>query len=254
MERIKRLNRFQKGILLFMIGMAVVFFAVYCRTISQVGFAYKDAILVPGQQNGSTVYSGKINGRPASFTVAQDRTVVFRYGDTTFGPYTAKEDPAAVPKDPEIAEGMVGIELRKGDSVLFRGGVLALGGDYWLYNEDGTAYSFDIIFETDYGVMQDENGNEIDPVEPSATAILHLMNGPELTHKGTWLGWLAGVFVCGLNAVLILFADELFRLNLAFQIRNAEDAEPSDWEIISRYIGWNILAVMALAIFIMGLQ
>lgn len=237
-----------------MIGMAVVFFAVYCRTISQVGFAYKGAILVPEQQNGSTVYSGKMNGRPASFTVAPDKTVVFQYGDTTFGPYTAKEDPTAVPKNPEIAEGMVGMELRKGDSVLFRGGVLALGRDYWLYNEDGTAYWFGILFETNDGVVLDENGNEIDPMEPSATSILRLMNGPELTHKGTWFGWFAGVFVCGLNAFLILFADELFRLQLAFQIRNAEDAQPSDWEIMSRYISWNILAVMALALFIMGLQ
>lgn len=237
-----------------MIGMAVVFFAVYCRTTSRVGFAYKGAILVPGQENGNTVYSGKVNGQPASFTVAPDKTVIFQYGDTTFGPYTAKEDPSAVPQDPQIAEGMVGMELRKGDSVLFRGGVLALQDGYWLSNEDGTPYSSGMLFETNYGVVLDQNGNEIDPMEPSVTSILRLMNGPELRHKGEWFGWFIAVLFCGLNALLILFADELFRLQLAFLIRNAEDAQPSDWEIMGRYMSWSILAVMALAIFIMGLQ
>ena len=48
--------------------------------------------------------------------------------------------------------------------------------------------------------------------------------------------------------------DELFRWNLAFQIRNVENAEPSDWEIAGRYSGWTGMVIMALVIFIMGLQ
>ena len=52
----------------------------------------------------------------------------------------------------------------------------------------------------------------------------------------------------------MLFADELFRWNLAFQIRNVEKAEPSDWEIAQRYIAWTAMTIMALILFIMGLQ
>lgn len=52
----------------------------------------------------------------------------------------------------------------------------------------------------------------------------------------------------------MLFADELFRWNASFLIRNAEDAEPSDWEIAGRYITWTVLPVMAAVIFILGLK
>ena len=46
-------------------------------------------------------------------------------------------------------------------------------------------------------------------------------------------------------ACSILFADELFRWNMAFQIRNADQAEPSDWEIASRYIFWTGMPLLA---------
>lgn len=253
-DKIKNMNRYQKGLLIFMIVMAITFLAVYSMTISRIGFEYKNTILVPCKENGSTVYSGKIKGRQAHFTVSEDKTVVFQYGDRTYGPYTAKEDPTAIPNDEEMAEDMVGIELLQGDAVLFRGGVLKSDDEYWLYNEDGTLNNFGFTYVTSDGIERDENGNAIDPVEPSASAILHLMNGPKLTHKGTWFAWFAAMFICVLNALFILFADELFRWNLALKIRNADHAEPSDLEIAGRYISWTFLTIMALAFFIMGLQ
>lgn len=84
MEKIKSLNRYQKGVLIFMIAMALVFALIYPMTISQVGFEYKNTILVPSQEDGSTVYSGKIQGKQAHFTVSKDKTVVFQYGDKTY--------------------------------------------------------------------------------------------------------------------------------------------------------------------------
>ncbi len=255
MERIKGLNRYQKGVLLFMAVMVIAFWAVYFMTISRVGFAYQDTILVPSWENGSTVYSGKLDGQPARFTVSADQAVVFQHGDKTYGPYTAKEDPTAIPKDEETAGAMVGVELLEGDSVLFRGGVLELGDGYWLYNENGTPYNFKTGHITIInGIEIDAYGNEIDPVEPSASTILHLMNDPELTHKGEWIAWFGAVFICVFNAILILFADEVFRLELIFLIRDVERAEPSDWEIACRYISWSVLPILALILFIMGLQ
>ena len=254
MERIKNLNLYQKGVLVFMIIISLIFSVVYSRTISKVGFEYKDTILVPSQDNGSTMYSGKIQGQQALFIMSEDKTVVFHYGDKTYGPYTVKEDPTAIPKDEEFREEMTGVELYNGEKLLFRGGILKFGDTTMLYNEDGTVESFGISYVTSYGVELDENGNEIDPIEPSASDILELMNDPELTHKGEWLTWLEGAFICILNALSILFADELFRWNLAFQIRDVEKAEPSDWEIAGRYIGWTVMAIMALVLFIVGLR
>lgn len=254
MKKIKNLNRYQKNVLIFMIVMALVFTVVYPMTISQVGFEYKDTILIPSQENGSTVYSGKIQGQQACFTVSEDKTVVFQHGNKTYGPYTAKEDPTAIPKDQEMAEYMTGVELRQGEDILFRGGVLETGDSYWLYNEDETLDNFGFSYVTSDGIERDENGNEIDPLEPSASTILELMNDPELSHKGEWFAWFGALFICVLNAISILFADELFRWNLTFQIRNADHAEPSDLEIAGRYIDWTVVLIMALVIFVMGLQ
>ena len=254
MEKFKSLNRYQKGVLIFLIAMALVFAAVYPMTISKVGFEYKDTILVPSLENGSTVYSGKIQGQQARFTVSEDKTVVFQHGNKTYGPYTAKEDPTAIPKDEEMAEYMTGVELRQGEDILFRGGVLETGDSYWLYNEDGTLDNFGFSYVTSYGIERDENGNEIDPLEPSASTILELMNDPVLTHKGNWTAWLGALIISIFNAFSILYADEIFRWNLAFQIRDTDGAEPSDWEIAGRYVSWIILILVALIIYIMGLN
>lgn len=254
MEKIKSLNRYQKGVLIVMIAMALVFAVVYRITISRVGFEYKDTILVPSQENGGTVYSGKIQGQQARFTVSEDKTVVFQHGNKTYGPYTAKEDPTAIPKDTPMANHMTGVELRQKEDILFRGGVMENGDSYWLYNEDGTSSNIGLFYTTSGGTTLDGNGNVIDPVEPSAHTILKLMNDPGLTHKGEWFAWFGAVFICVLNALSILFADELFRWNLAFQIRDADYAEPSDWEIAGRYISWTVLPVVALAILIVGLR
>ena len=254
MKKIKSLDLYQKGILLFMIAMALVFAAVYSMTISRVGFTYKDKILVSSQENGSTVYSGKIQGQQSHFTVSKDETVVFQYGTKTYGPYTKKDDPTAIPQDEEMAEYMTGVEIRQRENILFRGGVLETGDSRWLYNEDGGLDSFGSSVVYSNGVEMDENGNVIDPMEPSASTILDLLDDPKLTHKGEWFAWFGAVFLCVLNALYIVFADELFRWNLAFQIRNVDHAEPSDLEIAGRYIGWTVMPIMALVLFIMGLQ
>lgn len=251
---VQNLNRWQKGILLLMAAMTVIFAAAYIATTSRVGLEYGGAILVPSQESESTVYSGKVRGRQAVFTVAKDKTVTFQYGDKTYGPYTAEEDPDAVPAGDPMSPQMTGLVLYQGETVLFRGGAADIGGSYLLVNADGSPYNLGITYTTGDGIERDENGNAIDPAKPSAATILELMNGPALTHKGVWTAWFMGVFICIANGLSILFADKLFRWNLAFQIRDAEHAEPSDWAIMCRHISWVALAVMALIIFIVGLQ
>lgn len=98
MEKLKSLNIYQKGVLIFMTVLALVFTVVYAIRVSQVGFEYKGTILVSHQENGSKIYSGKIQGKRAQFTVSEDKTVEFQYGDSIYGPYTRKEDPTAYRK------------------------------------------------------------------------------------------------------------------------------------------------------------
>ena len=253
MEKIKSLGRYQKGILLFMLVSAIVFAVLYSMTISKVGYRYNDAILVPTQENGDTLYSGKINGQQACFTVS-DNTVVFQYGDKTYGPYTVKVDPTAIPEDSDISGHMTGLEISEGSDILFRGGVMDAGEFCWFYNEDGTTFSTIVITHvTSNGIVKDSNGNPIDRMKPSVSTIYDLTNNPELTHKGNGLFLLYAMFCYILNTISIIFADELFRLNLMFKIRYAEDAEPSDWLIAGRYIGWTAITILGFIVLIMGL-
>lgn len=254
MKRFRTLSRYQKGILFAVAAMALVFSAVYPVTMARQGFEYMDVILVPEQENGKTVYSGNIQGKQASFTVYADKRAEFQYGEKVYGPYTVREEPAAIPGDNALGKDMTGIELRCGEEIIFRGGVLRQGDERWLYREDGNLENITISAVISDGTVVDENGNILDPMEPSPWVILELMDGPELTHKGIWAVWGCGVLVCVVTAFSILFADQLFRWRMSLAVRNVEDVEPSAWEMAGRYVAWTALPVMALALFIMGLR
>ena len=254
MARIRQLDWYQRGILLLLLALALVFAVIDRVRIARVGFLYQDKIFVPSEENGVTVYSGKISGEPAQFTVSEDKAVSFHCGEKTYGPYTVTEDPTALPEVEIEREGMTGVEIREGEKLVFRGGFWQSGEDYWLRRQDGSMDLSVGVFVTGDGVMRDANGNAVDPLEPALSDILRLVYGPELTHKGSWLAWFGAVFLSILNAVSILYADELFHWDLSFQIRNAETAEPSDWELMKRYLSWTVLTIMLLVIYIVGLR
>ena len=257
MKRIKSLSTFQKAVLLIAAAMALVFTVLYPAIVSRKGFAYRSAILVPREEGGDTVYTGRVRGKEAAFTVSPDKTAVFRYGDTTYGPYSFREDPSAVPKDAGYGRAATGVELRRGEEVLFRGyRLITDSGNRWLFNEDGSVEGNSVVsFTTNDGcTTTDADGNVIDPMEPTASDLVELMTGPELAHKGNMGAWAIGILFCLLAALEVLFADELFRLRMSFRIQNAERAEPSDWELLSRHIAWAVLLIAALVIFILGLR
>ena len=152
---------------------------------------------------------------------------------------------------------MTGVEVTDGEKILFRGGFLDLGnpGNIWLLvNEDGTDANSVFTTTMSNGITLDEDGNVVDPMEPSVKTILKLVDGPDLTHKGDWEVWFYAMLISVIIAISILFADELFRFNLAFQIRDADYAEPSDWEIASRYVGWTLTTILVFVAYLTGLQ
>ncbi len=257
MERIRQLTRYQKTLLLLLFLMIPVFAFFYATTIAQVGFDYQETLFLPTTENGTTVYAATFHGQPSSFTVSADKTVLFQCGDKTYGPYTAREDASAVPQNQEMAELLTGVEFRRGDEILFRGGVLKSDDFYWLYTEDGLFSFSRIVYATTNSseqISMDADGNLIDLLEPSIPTLLELMDHPTLTHRGNWLSWFGGAFLCIVTALSMLFADELFRWDLSFRIRDAYEAEPSDWEIAGRYVGWTAAVIIAVVLFVLGLQ
>lgn len=253
MKRIKQLERDQKIILVLMMIMIVVFTILYSITIAREGFLYKDAILIPNQENGVITYSGKIEGKQAVFTVSEDKSVSFQYGNIVYVPYIIKEDKTAIPDDNAMIEGMMGIEVYQGPELIFRGSAMKMS-DYWLLeNEDGSA-NIDIFATQSDGTVIDGKGNIVDPMKPSVSTILEVANGPELTHKGNWFVWFGAVLFCCFTAISMIFADEIFRLKLAFRVRNVESVEPSDWEMTGRHIAWIVWPIIALILFIVGLK
>lgn len=254
MERIRNLNRYQKAILLILAAMFVFFTVIYAAVTSRVGFSYHGSILVPAEENGNTVYSGKIYGQESVFTVTSDKTVTYRYGNYNYGPYTVREDPTAVPEKYAYDNSAIGAEIRQGDKILFRGGVIKSGSGWMFYDENGTWYGLGTVLYSSNGVMYDAEGNVVDHLEPSAVTIWELANGPELTRKGSWVVWFLGLFASVFTSVTILFADEMFRFSMYFRIERACEAEPSEWEIASRYISWTLLPMIVLGIYILGLR
>lgn len=253
MERIKELNRYQRIILIILAVMLVGATILYAVTYSRLGFAYADHIMIPSEENGTTYYTATIGGKEAVFTVTPERTVTLQYGEKVYGPYTAKEDPTAVPEDSDLAGFMTGVEIKDGDQIYFRGGVFRTGEDLVLINEDGRYTNIYVSYSQGNGTLLDLNGNVVDEMKPSAGKILELLDGPTLTRKGEWAAWLCGVIVCITTAVSIFYADELFRWHISFRVQDPESAEPSEWEIAGRYISWTVLPVMALVLFVIGL-
>lgn len=254
-QKIKDLNWYQKGILLLLLVLIPVYAVIYHVSISRVGVLYNDKIFVPAEESGATVYSGRLDGKPAEITVTNDKTAVtFRCGDTVYGPYTIEEDPSALADIEFCPSDMRGVALYDGETLLFRGGFWPSGEFTQLYRADGSPDLQMGLYAVENGVWKDADGNVVDPMKPDAADILRIALAPELTHKGDWLVWFGAVCISLLNAATILYADELFRWNLSFQIRNTEDVEPSEWEMLSRYLGWTVLTILAFIVYILGLK
>ena len=255
MNRIRELNRYQKTILLILLAMLVVFGILYSWAASQKGYVYKEEIFLPSYENGKTIYSGRLYDSDCSFTVTEDKVVSFRCEDKYYGPYTAVEDPSAVPEEYALTSNAVGVELRNNGNIMFRGAVLTnQPSGFHLVDENGELHGFGVIVTMSDGTQVDENGSIVDPWKPGVYTILELMGQPELTKKCEWGFFFMGLFVSVIAATARTVPDELFRLSLVFSVRDWDRAEPSDFEIAGRYISWTLFPILILWVYCSGLN
>lgn len=239
----------QRILLLIQVFLFILFLILYATIGRQQVIQYQDTLFRRRTDGNTILYSGKLNGEKAVFTVSPGPVVEYRVGDTLYGPYTIIEDPTAVPDGADLPEYitstrfLTGVEVRQGSDVLFRGAFLNSGSVFLaVISEDGSAYS----------PVSAAVGSAAE-AEPSIRSILRIAFAPDPAQRGHWELFLLGAFICVLNAAFILFADALFRFHLQFRVKYPEDAEPSDWELFSRWVGWIVLTITALVLFIIGL-
>ena len=255
MQKIRSLGTYEKIILVFLVLMVLLFSILYPVTMSKKGFAYRGSILMPTKTEDGTIYSGAVQGTPVSFEVFNDRSVVCRVGEQIIGPYSVTEVPDAVPKGHPWESLMTGVELRCGEDLVFRGGMTPRSEGPLLVSDGDDETDWFIITREYYAApVYDSAGNEIDLMKPSPASIIDLMYGPRLTNKGSIAGWIGGIFICALTAVIVIFAKDLFRYRVSLSVRNAVDPEPSDLTIAGWYISWTAMPLLALLVFILGLR
>ena len=257
-ERLKATNLYQRILLILMAAAFPLFFVIYQVVTAQPGIEYQGAFLRCEMQGEQAVYTGKVNGFQVRFAVSPEGKVEYTCDGVAQPAYTVVEDPTAIPAenewslDPAVLRGA---EIRQGEKVLHRVAWSDSSGFYIMVDENGKTVGnmFAITFSSG-GKTYDENGQEIQPsAHPGPADLVNMVFEPEIVHRGDWQFWFMGTLAALGCILLILFADELFRFNLSFQIRNADWAEPSEWEIATRYIGWTLLAFVAVASYCMGL-
>jgi len=238
-KRWQELTKVQKGTLLVLAVLTVVFAVVYLINVPKLGMSYNGSFFLLTENGPERTYTGHTEGADAVFT-AQGDTIASTWGEEHHV-YTVKTDVTAVPQEWR-GSSVQGVEVWEGDKRLFRGG--------WdthyelLYREDGELESL-MTIRTNF-----------DPPmrEPTVALVLSLWSGPELVHRADGFFYFLGLVVAVLGALGLLFADELFRWHMAWQIRNPYGAEPSDWELLGRTIGGIVMTLGALFIWGAGLS
>ena len=248
MKRFREMEGLQKGIVIVLAAVFVVFSAIYIVAVNREGFVFRDGFLRLSEENGNSVYSGKAGGKQTVITVAPDKSMAFRIGEKTYGPYEVKEDPTILPNGCDI--------LLNGKSI-YHGAVRELSDGVLVFNgSDGEPDVFGSInvYTGINGEYRDIDGNPVDIDEPRLSELFEWAKGPEAVRRGNSMMWFFGMLICVITVVSVLFAEELYRLYMSFRMENAEDAVPSEWYIMTRYLGWFLMTVCAIVIFAIGLR
>lgn len=243
-----------RRVLLAILAAMILGFGIATPFVSaRKGIAYGDTLLYAAREGEVRRYTGRIDGRRAEFTVTPGGTVEYRWGEEVYGPYRVAEDPSASPKGSMAAWNLPGIEIRRGDEVLFRGGFYD-GGWSALYGEDGEPFDIlNITYGASGGKVYDSNGKELtlrDLHEPGLSTVAELaLREPELTHRGSFALYLLVTLLAAFNMFQICFPGLMFRWSILWHVKDPYAAEPSDFYIFMEQAEWVILTVVAAVLY-----
>lgn len=247
----------QRVVILLQLLLVLVFLILYCTLGRRQVVQYRGEELHMRTDGQSITYSGRLNGAKAVFTVSPGPVVEFTLDGAVYGPYTIVFDSTAVPAEEDLSlpssSSLTGVEVWEGKTRLFRGAYASSGSSFYLVDGNGEMIHGD---EKLLHTVETVSGTTITyaPADtPGPYSILKIALAPRPQQKGFFGAFFLGLLVCVACSLSILFADGLFRWNLRFLIRDAENAEPSDWELFTRWVGWIVLTILALSSFLIGL-
>lgn len=224
-ENWRSLERLQQVLLLALAAMFVCFTVVYPILNTRKGVAWRDTLLLCARAGENTVYTGRLWGREAVFTVSPGGVVSCMWDGIEGETYTVVPDGTAAPED-SFCPGR-GVEIRRGDEVVFR-------GDWAPYTNVN-----DIVLRGG-------------PYSEDMRLAVLLTQNPALTSRGVWALYGSGVGLSLLALALILLSGPLFQLKMALRVKDPYGVEPSEWELLSRRLLWIFLTGCALVCYVWG--
>ena len=250
----QEMGLYRRILLAVMLAEIVGFLIAYVIVVNRPGLEYSGALLYPHTEGELQIYEGKIDGEPARFAVSPEGEISYQWGEYTYGPWQVVADPTAVP---DGFRGENGLEIRRGDEVIFRGTYSPHSFNLLIdENGDPVRDTFSVGSVGGDTTLYYVNGQEVTREEwymPGLGALARIVLTPELTHRGNvWL-YLAVTLLAVLNCFQICFPHFFFRLSLWSRVRNIDDVEPSDWYIAMEKLEWFILAVVCLVLYAMSL-
>ena len=258
--RWNEMDLLRRGLLILLVTAIPLFAVVTAVQCSRMGLEYGSAFLRRTETDGVIQYAGRENGRDSVFTVGPDGRVEYRRGEETYGPYTVREDPSAAPEpsmgDSYVPEGLTGVEVRRGDEVLFRGGWDPDPNNWYsLYDENGEAIpglSFSAALSN--GTVIGPDGEVItkrEQHEPTAAGLLRVALAPELVHRGSWRIYALATLLAVVDIGYIPSYREMFYLDMIFTVKDPENAEPSDLYVFNSLLGMILVAAAVLALYLL---
>lgn len=238
----------------------VLFSLLYC-TVGHQQFVRYDGECLRYRKSGDVItYTGQISDQPATITVSPGPVVEYDIGGTQYGPYVITDDPTAVPALEDLppyytgTQSLHGIELRHGDQVLFRGCYGYFIQDLFkLYSEDGSDVpSGKTTLQAEPGINFSTNYVTVTE-QPNVKDILTIALDPQPDARCEPMFFVFATLLAIGCALSILYVEDLFRFNLRFVIADPERAEPSEWELFSRWVGWICGTGVVIGFFIIGL-
>lgn len=233
----------QKVLLILLAAMAVLFAVLTAVFHSQPLVPWADGLLRPAREDGAVVYTGTIHGEAITirgYSQGEDTMVSFTLAGQLSQTARVTWPGGTIPR--EYGGSVPQVQVFLEDQLIFSGGCDKASGT--LYREDGTwEPGLSVQVNTSYASYWDS-------FSPDVFDIMHFALEPGTVRRGSWGIYGLAVFLSVIAAVDIAFPRALFYLQHCFSVR---DPEPTDLYLAMQKVGWVVLALAALVLYIWGL-